>query len=368
MAPVTPPIGLFPPPPTLAFVIDPKFQTAVAAALSEFLAARHTQIPFSFCIIDLDSGKATGTLKCGAHKPDEEDFIASAAKVAAMYAAFALRDMVWRFSFAAKLAAGAVTLVQLGGGKAAAKPPSLFQALRDLVDPAIDAGADPLLQTAVRREQRIPHYEQVLVEGGPSVPDFRGDFLGSMKQMIVPSDNVAAGRCIRGVGYGYLNGALAAAGLFNAKTRIGVWLAGDFVGHWPYARINSANDKGVAQAGSALTMAQLMALIVNRGVLDANACDDMRKLLAAAAQGPDQPWLTRGDVDDKLRLPLNKVTHAKLGLGPLKSGALVLSEIFRLEGLFDATRSYTIAFQNASGEALNDVAFMVRRSIQLYEA
>lgn len=79
---------------------------------------------------------------------------------------------------------------------------------------------------------------------------------------------------------------------------------------------------------------RLMALIVNRGVLDAAACDGMRALLAGAAEGPDRPLPARTDaVRAPLRLPLVKVTHARLGLGPLKKGGNVPSEVFRLDGI-----------------------------------
>jgi hypothetical protein len=368
--PVAPPVSIFPPPRQLAFPkdADTALQPAVSAAVTELIAARNKPIPFSLAIIDLGDGSSTGTLKWGAHKPNEEHYVASAAKVGALYAAFALRDMVRRFAIVAKVADVFRTI----GTKQPVKPLPLFDTLRQMMDPAIDAGANHTLSAAVQREHRVPHYEQVLNEPPPGtaiIPDFTGSFLNSMKLMIVPSDNAGAGRCIRGVGYGYLNGALAKAGLFDVTDGTGVWLAGDFVGVWPYARIHSVNDAAVAQAGSALAMAKLLALIVNRGVLDANDCNDMRKLLADATQGPDLPFLTRPAVSEALRLPLTKVTHAKLGFGPLKKGGNVCSEMFRLEGIRRPDRSYGVAFQNLNEQesSLDDVAFVLRRAIELYE-
>jgi hypothetical protein len=371
--PVTPPIPLFPTP-TLGFASDPKLQGAVATALAELGRAGRATVPFSLAIIDLGDGSGKGTLKWGAHRPDEEHYIASIAKVAAMYAAYALRDMVFRFSNLVVFVLGSAALA--GAARPTATQPSpkpLFARLRERMDPAIDV-ASAILTGTVRREHRVPNYEGVFVApkaGAPLTPAFTGDYINSMKQMIVPSSNDGAGRCIRGVGYGYLNGALEAAGLFDAKTRKGVWLAGDFVGIWPYARIESANDGPVAQAGTALTMAKLLALIVNAGILDTAACNAMKGLLQEAAKGVDQPFLTRTEaMSASLVLPLDKVTHAKLGLGPLKKGGNVLSEVFRLEGIGKPGRSYAIAYQNLNEgvSSLGDVAFMIRRSIQIYEA
>ena len=387
--PVTPPISLFPSAPTLAFAIDPALQAAVAAALAELATARSSTVPFSFALIDLDGGGSTGTLKCGAHRPDEEHYIASAAKVAALYAAYALRDMARRYTATASVAAAVAAATKAaastpnlpGFGLLATvavlqsvtgpppKLPPLFEMLRKSVDPAIDAGSGPVLAAAVQRAHRVPQYEQVFAPPGAALPDFRGPFLTAMRDMIVPSDNAGAGRCVRGVGYGYLNGAMAAAGLFDAKAQSGVWLAGDFVGTYPYARIASANDGQVAQAGSALALAKLLALIVNRGVLDTTSCDAMRTLLAGASKGIDTPWLARSDIGAALRIPLAQITHAKLGFGPLKKGGNVCSEMFRVEGLGKPAKSYAVAFQNLNPQvmALDDVAFMLRRSIQIYE-
>jgi hypothetical protein len=368
--PVTPLINLFPPPPGLTFAQDPAFQAAVAAALAELIAARKVPMPFSIAIIDLGGGSATETLKWGAHKPGEEHYIASVAKIAAMYAGFALRDMVRRLASFTGLLESVAAGIRRGAGNKPAPPQPLLKSLQQYMDPAIDIAVGGPLATAVRREHRIPHYDQVFTLPGADralQPEFKGTFVTALREMIVPSSNSHAGQCVRGVGYGYLNGALEAAGLFDRKTQTGLWLAGDFVGIWPYARINSANDGLVAQAGSALAVAKLLALIVNGAVVDAPA---QQALLKAAAEGPDQPWLSRTEaMTERLALPRAKITHAKLGLGPLKKGGDVYSEVFRIEGLRKPGKSYAVAFQNLKppDSTFDDAAFMVRRSIELYE-
>ncbi len=379
MAPpkLTAPINLYPPPPPLDFAADGKLQGAVATALTELNAARGAAQKFSLAIVDLGGGGSRGTLKFGAFKPDEEHYVASAAKVAAMYAAFALRDMARRFASMSAIARiTEETLAAINAATAGRappkrpKPPTLFDQLRAVIDPVIDATAPAPLFAAVKRAHRVPHYEHIFLNAAAGMPtDFRGDFKRSMHQMIVPSSNPGAGQVIRAVGYGYLNGALAAARLFDDKNRSGVWLAGDFVGLYPYARIQSANDGLVAQAGSALAMAKMMSLIVNEAAVDSGASKQMKELLVEAVTGVDTPFLTRDGVSEKLRIPLEKITHCKLGFGPLKAGGEVCSEIFRLEGLRSASKAYAVAYQNVPNffASLSDMAFMIRRSIEIYE-
>jgi hypothetical protein len=192
--------------------------------------------------------------------------------------------------------------------------------------------------------------------------------------MIVPSSNSGAMECIHGIGYAYLNGAMKEALLF--KEGIGPWLAGDFMGKYTYARIDSKNDQGVAQAGTALSIAKLMAIIAKQGVvLDGDAFTHMKQLLKDAVTGPDTPFLTRPKPhfsDDDLRIPRDKITHIKLGLAELKArngGQSVGSEVWRLEGLYKADKAYALSFQNLdwTTSSPEDLAFMIRRSISLYE-
>jgi hypothetical protein len=87
---------LFPAPPSITFAEDAKLKLGVAIAVDELKKARAgVTPPFRLAIIDLVGGSP---LKWGAHEPDTMDFIASEAKIIALYAAFALRDMVRRFA------------------------------------------------------------------------------------------------------------------------------------------------------------------------------------------------------------------------------------------------------------------------------
>jgi len=371
-------IDLFPRP-SLSFERNDRLHRAVQDGVAA-LGGLGRPAPFSIAIVDLADGSSSAKLGWGAHKPDEVHYIASSAKIAALLAAHGLLDMANRFVAAGQvtkavvsgLASGVGALAWMGVTPAALGVPDekrpLFKQLREIMDPAIDAAAPIELEKAQRRF-RLPTYEAVLAPpSGKSrfVPGFTAGFRSALREMIVPSSNAHAGICVRGVGYGYLNGMMAAAGLRPGGS--GVWLAGDYVGQWPPVRVPSANDGEVAQAGTALTMAKMMAMIVNDGILDKAACGAMRGLLADAVHGIDVPYVTRSDVAAALRIPIDRLTHTKLGYGPLKKGGAVASETFRLQGLRNASKAYVVAYQNAGDAVLiDDVCYVLRHAITAYE-
>jgi hypothetical protein len=377
--PVVSPISLFPTAPSIAFTEDDKLKRAVASARDELKTARNGVTPaFRLAIIDLGGDSP---LKWGAHEPDTMDFIASEAKIVALYGAFALRDMVRRYAIGSKLRIFATAAGAVAGAIFGAKPPpkpakpvSLFDGLRAEINPAILAIADPLLVHA-RESERLPNYERMFVAPPDGIPDFTGQYKNWLRDMIVPSSNTGAMECIHGIGYAYLNGAMKEALLF--KDGKGPWLAGDFIGQYTYARIDSQNDQAVAQAGTALSIAKLMAIIMRHAVaLDGDAFAQMEALLHAAVSGPDTPFLTRNPpdfTDNALRIPRDKITHIKLGLADLKArngGQQVGSEVWRLQGLFKPDKVYALSYQNLdwTKTSSEDVAFMIRRAIQIYEA
>jgi hypothetical protein len=144
--------------------------------------------------------------------------------------------------------------------------------------------------------------------------------VGHIEQMIVVSDNTSAARCIHACGYGYLNGALAAAGLLEPGAKpLGIWLAGDYLDSgalpkYPMCRIPSDNDDDVAQASTALHLARLMALLFDGALFagQADTRDLMMRVLAKAAAYPEV-YLDRASGMDDL-----DVTHNKLGVAALK--------------------------------------------------
>lgn len=234
-----------------------------------------------------------------------------------------------------------------------------------------------ILGAAVRRDHRVPHYENVFTATGLGSPpldvQFRQNFTHALEEMIVPSGNAMAGKCVHGVGYSYLNGVLEAGGFFDTSTKKGLWVAGDFSGgsDWPYVRIQSTNDRAVAQASTSLRIAQLMALILGRGVLDARSCDEMRDRLRRAARGQsrpgkdrDQSCLTRGAYQTIL---MTAGSSMRRSASARKAGGDVYSEICAVTGL-DA-RTYVVAFQNFRPGAYRweELISVIRNTITTYE-
>lgn len=370
--PVQPPVRLFPPAPFLSFVEFDKLKRAVATAASDLAGARGGTSPtFRLAIIDLEGA---APLKWGGHNADTMDFIASEAKVIALYGAFALRDMVRRLHDLRVLRAfKANALHALGLGEPWAQRGTLFDQLRAEVDPVLLAQAHPMLR-GVKQSEKLPRYADMFTATRDVRPDFTGSYTTHLRAMIVPSSNSGAMSCIHGVGYAYLNGAMQDLGLLKGNT--GPWLGGDFIGKYTYARVDSANDQGVAQAGTALGMAKLMAIIMRQAVMmEEDSFKHMATLMADAVRGPDTPFLARNPPDfndDRLRFPLDKITHIKLGLADLKArngGFSVGSEVMRLKGLLKPNREYAVAYQNLDWRVFGsaDVAFVIRRALDIYE-
>lgn len=362
------PVALFPSPPSLFFATDSALQGAVDRARGELESQVGSPLNARFAIIDLGAKSASGTLKWGGHQAEVVDYIASMAKVCGLFGAFALRNMVFRFAMKFQTSFTMMpALLMLQGNK----KPTAFDGLRAFVDPAIVKGADARL-SALKPQFLKPGYAGAFTApkfGQFYTPSFTANYRQALREMIVPSSNGHAAISIHGVGYAYLNGALRAVRLWEKDK--GLWLAGDFMRQWPYATVGSDNDQAVAQAGTALNMAKLMALIVSDAVIDGAACKEMRQILADAVTGPDQSWLTRTDsvTSDALRLPLTAIKHTKLGLGPLKKGGQVWSEVFHIEGLRAAGRNYAVCYQNLDNRTYGFAAmcFMIRRTLEFYE-
>jgi hypothetical protein len=360
------PVPLFPKPvvPT-TFIQSTKLQSAVDAAAAARSNSSAGIFPCPISIFDLGAGElgaGASSLPYGGYLDDEQDYIASEAKVGIMYSAYVFRDMARRFN-------------------AANSPNSqaeLFKQLRDTMDKSIEASVPRVLSGSVPSSHRLPSYEQVLTAkkvGGNLVVDFRTEFVRSLDAMIIPSHNDAAMRCVHGLGFSYLNGALAAGNFFDDSTGLGVWVGGDFqMGKvWAPVRIKTVNDGSSSVASTSEKMAELMASIATGIVLDKASCDDMRDRLGSAANPDperwpdgDQSWLTRDP--EPVGLAPKSVTHDKIGVGPLNAGPLVYSEVCVLQGV--GTRTYVVAWQNLSRGVFDfkDIVAVLKDAITAYEA
>ena len=132
---------------------------------------------------------------------------------------------------------------------------------------------------------------------------------------------------------------------------------------WPYVRVASLNDQGVAQATTTDQMARLFALIAD-GALPGST--EMQALLEQAGRwfhNPAEPPEIWGAGE-----PV-RVTHAKVGLGPLKSGASVASEG---EIVLEKSKNarFAVTWQNLKGGAtrtnLQAVAKVIKDAIEAF--
>jgi len=351
-----PPIPVFPPSPYPdPFKSNNKLQHALERAILTATTRRRQtdgSFPIPFTIAEVTTG--TGSFASAHFRGDEVDFIASEVKVAALYAAYELRSTVRRFAHAI----GATSETRL------------FERLESQIDPwlltqvpAIRDGKQVNDTTVVPRlenKHRVPRYPAVFTAttvSGKLDIDFTTAYKTALRQMIIPSSNSDAGTCIHGIGYSYLNGALAAAGFLtlSAAERLsettGVWLAADFMGVYPKVRgVDSVNDGPSGQAGTTKQMARILALIKTGALVDGSSSAEMATILHSAAAGPDQPWASRAP-SPPLISPL-KFVYNKLGLARLKpdsSGPEVRSECSLISGPVDPGRQYVVAWQNLQG-------------------
>jgi hypothetical protein len=292
-------------------------------------------------IVSLDPGGPPYPF--AATRATEEDFSASLLKMAALYSAFQLRATA----------------------NGVSRPLTNFDvsAVLNVLAAALDSKIDsavPLITQAkpVSGAMRVPHYDAIFVAtpavaGGFDV-NFTQFYQTALSDMIAHGKNAATAYCVHGLGYSYINGLMQAAGLFrNAATQNGIWLAADYLDakfdpatrrtigtyngkvmdKWPTVRIDSVNDKLVGQATTCLDMAKLIVLLHDKKlVTDPPGFDSHQEMLdlMAAAVNNNQFWLThkppKFDPGDLISGLSYTVTHSKIGVAPLKSGASVLSE------------------------------------------
>ena len=276
-------------------------------------------------------------------KATEEDFSASLLKMAALYSAFQLR----------------VTANAVAGAMQKVAADKVFQELSAALDKTIDA-AVPLVtqEKKVTTAMRVPRYQDIFdaapIAAGGFTLSFKPFFSDALSDMIVHGNNQATGFVIHSLGYSYINGLLQSAGFFrNATAQSGIWLAGDFlvasldpstkriigrykgkvIEKWPYVRIDSVNDKKVAQATTCIDMAKLFVLLHDKKLvtdpppLDGN--QEMLDLLAGAV-AHNQFWLTHKPpgwkANDFIPGLSYTNTHSKIGVEKLKTRKPVWSE------------------------------------------
>ena len=158
-------------------------------------------------------------------------YVASLAKIGAMFAAFQLRQSVR----AAARQLSVANAAEVFDAITAAWTPDVSS--RTKGRPADFPRFANIFKISGSRGNWIIDFTdeqkswQEIKDIGDGLPQGLG-FRDRMKLMIANSNNHAAASCIDDIGFQYLNGALAAAGLFSAGSSGGLWIALDYGGHW----------------------------------------------------------------------------------------------------------------------------------------
>ena len=350
----------FPPPFVTLLADDPlmtaSLDTAVEKALAEFPSLEQ---PFrtAISLVAVDDTTTPMDFKHGGISFGRTFYSASLLKMAAMYAAFQLRRRVNDFS----------------AEQAPGSPAELFNQLRASFDDTI-ADAVPAISgtPGITRAMKVPKYDQILAvtdTGAGLVANFTVTFQTNMRRMIVNSDNAAAGECVKALGYSWINGALKAAGFFFPPAQDGIWLGGTFTGAFPPVRIPCVNDTDTAQGTTTFDMANLYAHVLNGTLIDPISSTDIgAHLQVTAAAGPDASFM---DETRRPELPARnfKVTHTKVGSGPLKDGRTVLSEGTVVKHR-STGRRFIAVWQNTfrDDDSVFAMGFVVDKAIELFLA
>ena len=296
----------FPAEPTVAFEVNNAGMTAAFDPLT-VSTANH----LCAALVDLTGDPAMPPY---AGLNDEEMvFAGSLPKICAMYAAFALRAQVQAFVDAA--AANGAPVVT----------PGIISEIEKAWKPKLRALFPTRPATSFRNNQDMtfPKLDQILTFSPDGKVDFmradppftdaqidavgefgapRGMFHEWMRSMLRWSNNTAASKCILALGYFYLNGSLAQAGLFDSASSTGLWLSADYEGHdW----VKTDAEQQTNAAGSPLTprwataqrrrrsnitataaqIARFMTLLAQDKLVDATAGQEMRALIDVTAGG-----------------------------------------------------------------------------------
>ena len=211
-------------------------------------------------------------------------FAASLVKIAALFAAFRLRENL-------RIAADQ-TSAQDGQ--------EVFKVVKadwkEVVEKAIPAG-----------KPDFPNLDQIFTISGSSGSwsiDFTREYRKHMEEMIGHSNNHSASVCINRLGFQYLNGALAAEGLYRPD-RGGLWLGGNYAGrNWLIEPLSKLTHMGA----TASAVAAYLTLLEDNRLVSPQASREMRDIMRLAGS-----WLEEGLDRAKPPRPITD-SYAKVGL------------------------------------------------------
>ena len=328
-----------------------KMQTSFDTALAAMTAAQRSKLSKVAVTFVAQSFGSGGTHPAGGQRQTEVHFTGSMIKIAAMYASFELRAAVRRLAEDLKLTDST----------------KLFDALKTFDDPIKKAVKAFQGDPSLTDEHLLPKYKTIF----ETVPEpggagwltfkFKNTYEATLEGMIVGQHNTDARDSIHAVSFGYINGALAAGGFFDAATSKGLWLAGDYQGQWPAKRIPSENDGPSAQAATTAQAARMFSLMTDRKLVDQQSSDDMLKLT-----GHSLTWLTFTTPHALPASSTVEVLYAKVGRGPLNAGGEALSEV-EIVHAKSADKWFVVVWQNLTGPmstaTLKPVAVLIEQTI-----
>ncbi|MFJ7249773.1 hypothetical protein ACIQWA_34765 [Kitasatospora sp. NPDC098652] len=322
----------------LAFNNNPSMQNALDTTRQQLSdAGTPTVDDLAVIVVALTGFEGGLNHPWAAIRDQDECYSASLIKIAAMYTAFDLRS----------------SADQLAGDLGLTTWPAIEAALKATFDPDIGAHTPSQIKvsTALRAEDkaRRPNYSAVLrlgPSGGVFTVDFTPAQVAAFEDMMVQQNDPGATTTIHGLGYPYLDGKLADSALFDSTSATGLWLAGDYAGIWPAARIPCVNDVDTAQGTTARQLVRLLTLLADDKLVGPTSSQGMKALMARAgtffASTSPPIWPPGGQF---------VATHGKVGIGSLKTGQTVLSEGILVSDTVRG-RSFAVVYQNVIQDGL----------------
>jgi hypothetical protein len=235
-----------------------------------------------------------GWITSGGWNMYDQRFVASLAKIAAMFAAYRLRENV----------RAAAREVAAANGKELLE--TITRDWKGVVETAIPSGTPD-----------FPKLDQIfMVFGGTGgwVIHFTDLFSHHMRQMIEHSNNGSAAHCINAIGFQYLNGALEAEGLYE-PTRGGLWLGANYGGrNWKIEPLSRRTHMGA----TAKSVAHFLTLLEDSRLVSEAASHEMRGLMRLAGT-----WFGEGLGKARPPRPIADI-YGKVGLmGTLHDCAVI---------------------------------------------
>jgi beta-lactamase family protein len=165
-------------------------------------------------------------------------------------------------------------------------------------------------------------------------------FKERLELMIRWSGNCGACTCISDLGLQYINAALQKAGLFDARSSTGLWLGANYAGSCPGAPagtrsavgggrvpvVNKSADNEVFQVATPRSVARLLRAIAELKLVDAESCGGLREMSMQDLLDKRSAWSqTSSPIGMGLNNPVKVYSKLGVGASTVCDCALILS-------------------------------------------